>query len=220
MEKPPAEHQKVLKDLDRLLSEATDEASRAEIQRLRDSLNTPAMIEMVRAVDARESRRDKNPVLEFHDPLLPSYLTAAGSVVAGAICLYAVVLGFDVPFVVVGGKALNPWIVATLGGAVSVAFTALSLTRSFSVRFDVDGMVSRVSGSRWRRLYIGAMPWKSIRSLRERPQDRVLEVHAFSGEVFEIPMRVVNYPILRHHLDNMVMLYGGAPEPTLAAAER
>jgi hypothetical protein len=220
MEQPPAEHQKVLKDLDRLMSEATDEASRAEIQRLRDSLNTPEMIEMVRTAERKDSRRDKNPVLEFHDPLLPSYFTATGSVVAGAICLYAVMLAFDVPFVVVGGKALNPWIAAALAGAVSVGFTALSLTRSFSVRFDVDGMASRVSGSRWRRLYIGAMPWKSIRSLRERQQDLILEVHAFSGEVFEIPMRVVNYPILRHHLDNMVMLYGGAPERTLVAAER
>jgi hypothetical protein len=220
MEKPPAEHQKVLEDLERLMSEATDEASRAEIQRLRDSLNTPEMIEMVRAAERKDSSRDKNPVLEFHDPLLPAYLTATGSVAAGAICLYAVVLGFDAPVVVVGGKALNPWIVAALSGAVSVAFTALSLTRSFSVRFDVDGMASRVSGSRWRRLSIGAMPWKSIRSLRERQQDRVLEVHAFGGEVFEIPMRVVNYPILRHHLDNMVMLYGGAPERALAAGER
>ncbi len=38
--------------------------------------------------------------------------------------------------------------------------------------------------------------------------DRVLEVRAASGEVFEIPMRVVNYAILREHLDNMVRLYG------------
>jgi hypothetical protein len=36
----------------------------------------------------------------------------------------------------------------------------------------------------------------------------VLEVRAASGEVFEIPMRVVNYAILREHLDNMVRLYG------------
>ena len=52
------------------------------------------------------------------------------------------------------------------------------------------------------------MSWKSIRSLHERAADRVLEVRAASGEVFEIPMRVVNYGILREHLDNMVMLYG------------
>ena len=36
----------------------------------------------------------------------------------------------------------------------------------------------------------------------------MLEVRAASGEVFEIPMRVANYPILRKHLDNMVLLYG------------
>jgi hypothetical protein len=208
MEKRPAEHQKVLQDLDRLMNEATDEASRAEIQRLRDSLNTPGMLEMARAAERKDSHRVKNPVLEFHDPLLPAYLTATGSVVAGAVCLYAVMLAFKVPAIVVGGTALNPWIVAALSGAISVGFTALSLTRTFSVRFDVDGMASRASGGRWRRLYTGIMPWKGIRSLHERLDDGVLEVHAFSGEVFEIPMRVVNYPILRHHLDNMVLLYG------------
>jgi hypothetical protein len=68
-------------------------------------------------------------------------------------------------------------------------------------------MATRISGSRWRALNVGAMPWKDIRSLRERP-DRVLEVRVASGEVFEIPMRVINYPILREHLDNMVRLYG------------
>jgi hypothetical protein len=36
----------------------------------------------------------------------------------------------------------------------------------------------------------------------------VLEVRSAGGEVFEIPMRVANYPILRSHLDNMILLYG------------
>jgi hypothetical protein len=207
MEKAPHEHQKVLQDLDRMLSEAPDEASRDEIRRLRDSLNTPQMIEMARAAQAGTPRRNNNPVLEFHDPLLPSWVTATGSVIAAAICLYAVVLAFSVPMVVVAGKPLNPWVVAAFAGAFSIAFTALSLTRAFSIVFDTTGMASRTSGSRWRLLNIGAMPWKDIRSLRER-QDRVLEIRAASGDVFEIPMRVVNYPILRQHLDNMILLYG------------
>jgi hypothetical protein len=42
-------------------------------------------------------------------------------------------------------------------------------------------------------------------------------VRAASGEVFEIPMRVVNYRALRDHLDNMVMLYG---DTTGAAARQ
>ena len=87
-------------------------------------------------------------------------------------------------------------------------FTALSFDAQFHVRFDTEGMVSRVSGARWEQLQVGAMAWKNIRSMHERAQDRVLEVRAAGGEVFEIPMRVVNYPILRSHLDNMVMLYG------------
>jgi hypothetical protein len=208
MEKTPAEHQKVLQDLDRLMNEATDEASRQEIRRLRDSLNTPQMIEMARAAEKRKQRADRNPVLEFHDPLLPAIVTGVGCVVAVTVCIYAVVLGFKVPLVVIGGRSFNPWMVAAFAGAASVALTALSVTRTFSVRFDTEGMTSRTSGGRWRKLYVGAMPWKSIRALRERQPDRVLEVRAASGEVFEIPMRVQNYGALRNHLDNMVLLYG------------
>jgi hypothetical protein len=207
MEKGPADHQKLLQDLDRMLSEAPDEASREEIRRLRDSLNTPQMLEMARAAQQGAPRRHSNPVLEFHDPLLPSIVTGIVIVVAAAISLYSVVLGLRVPMVVVGKTALNPWLVAAFAGAVSVGFIALSLIRAFAVRFDTAGMASRISGGRWRGLHVGAMPWSDIRSLRERP-DRVLEVRAGSGEVFEIPMRVTNYAILRQHLDNMVLLYG------------
>jgi len=207
MEKAPPDREKVLQELDRLLREAPDEASREEILRLRNSLNTPEMIEMARAARKSTAQRSSDPVLEFHDPLLPSLVTATGGVIATAICLYAVALAFEAPTVVIGTLPLNPWMVAVFAGAFSVAFTALSLTRSFSVRIDTSGMATRIAGGRWRKLYIGAMPWKDIRSLRERP-DRVLEVRAASGEVFEIPMRIVNYPILREHLDNMVRLYG------------
>jgi hypothetical protein len=189
------------------MSEATDEASRAEIQRLRDSLNSPQMIEMARAAEKFKEGRNGNPVLEFHDPVLPWYVTATGCVIAATVCLYAVVLGFQADVVYLGARPVSPWLIATVAGAISLAFTALSVMRPFSVRFDTEGMMSRVSGARWRRLYVGAMPWKSIRSLRERP-DRVLEVRSASGEVFEIPMRVANYPILRNHLDNMILLYG------------
>jgi hypothetical protein len=139
---------------------------------------------------------------------LPGTVTTAGAVITAAFCLYAVMLGFEKPAIAVGGSMLNLWIVAAFAGALSVFFTALSFSRTFTVRFDTEGMLSRTSGARWRRLYTGAMGWKSIRSLQERAADRVLEVRSASGEVFEIPLRVVNYRALRDHLDNMVMLYG------------
>jgi len=212
MEKGPTEHQKLMQDLDRMLDEATDEASREEIRRLRNSLNTPEMLEMARAARKNASQRSSDPVLEFHDPLLPMLVTATGGVIATAICLYFVALGLGEPAEVIGKLPLNPWIAAAFAGAFSVGFTALSLTRAFSVRFDTSGMASRTSGARWRHLHVGSLPWKDVRALRERP-DRVLEVRAASGEVFEIPMRVVNYAILREHLDNMVRLYGEPDRP-------
>ncbi|HEU5134011.1 MAG TPA: hypothetical protein VFU13_02605 [Steroidobacteraceae bacterium] len=207
MEKTPAGHQKLLQDIERLLAEAPDEASRRDLERLRESLNSPQMLDMAREVMSKP-RSPGTLMLDFHDPLLPSVVTAAGGVIAAALCLYAVMLGFDQPAISVGGSMINLWIVAAFAGAVSASFTALSFSRTFTVRFDTEGMLSRASGSRWRRLYTGAMNWKSIRSLQERPADRVLEVRAASGEVFEIPMKVVNYRILREHLDNMVLLYG------------
>lgn len=212
MEKTPAGHQKLLQDIERLLAEAPDEASRRDLERLRDSLNSPQMLEMAREV-ASKPRSLRPLVLDFHDPLLPSVVTAAGGVVAAAFCLYGVMLGFDKPAIAVGGSTINLWIVAAFAGAVSASFTALSFTRTFTVRIDTEGMLSSTSGSRWQRLYTGAMSWKNIRSLHEREKDRVLEVRAASGEVFEIPMKIVNYRALRDHLDNMVMLYGERPEP-------
>ncbi len=48
--KTPTGHQKVLQDIDRLLTEAPDEASRHDLDRLRDSLNSPQMLDMAREV--------------------------------------------------------------------------------------------------------------------------------------------------------------------------
>jgi hypothetical protein len=208
MEKTPAGHQKLLQDIEKLLAEAPDDASRRDLERLRESLNSPQMLDMARELASGKARPTGTLVLDFHDPLLPSVVTAAGGVIAAAFCLYAVMLGLEKPAIAIGGTLLNLWIVAAFAGALSAFFTALSFMRTFSVRFDTEGMLSRTSGARWRRLYTGAMSWKSIRSLQEREKDRVLEVRSASGEVFEIPMRVVNYRILREHLDNMVMLYG------------
>jgi hypothetical protein len=207
MNEPPAEHQKLLKDIDRLLAEAPDEAARCELQSLRERLSTPEMLDMARDLESSRPRRRGELVLEFHDPLLPTMLTATGCVVATAICLFAIVDGFESPMSSIAGTPVNLWVVAAFAGAFSAMFTALSFMRSFSVRFDTEGMASRVSGARWQRLRVGAMQWKNIRSMQERP-DRVLEVRSASGEIFEIPMRVVNYPILQQHLENMVRLYG------------
>lgn len=206
----------MLQDIERLIAEAPDEASRRDLERLRDSLNSPQMLEMAREA-MNKPRAPGALVLDFHDPLLPSVVTAAGGVIAAAFCLYAVMLGFERPAISIGGAMVNLWIVAAFAGAVSAAFTALSFSRTFTVRFDTEGMLSRTNGSRWKRLYTGAMSWKDIRSLNERTKDRVLEVHAASGQIFEIPMRVVNYRALRDHLDNMVMLYGEAAPGTRKA---
>jgi hypothetical protein len=208
MNQAPTEHQKLLQHIERLMSEAPDEATRQELQRLRERLCTPEMIDMARDLERGRTRKPGELALEFHDPLLPMMVTATGSVVATATCLFAVVEGFTSPIVSMAGAEVNLWEMAAFAGAFSVMFTALSFMRTFSVRFDTRGMISRVSGARWRRLRVGAMLWESIRSLQERREDQVLEVRAASGDVFEIPMRVVNYPILQKHLENMVRLYG------------
>ena len=147
-------------------------------------------------------------MLDFHDPLLPWCVTAAGGVIAAAFCLYAVMLGFDKPAIAVGGSMINLWIVAAFAGALSAFFTALSFIAHVHRAFR-----HRRHAVAHQRLTLAA-PVHRRHELEEHSlaagaaADRVLEVRAASGEVFEIPMRVVNYGILRDHLDNMVMLYG------------
>jgi hypothetical protein len=134
-------------------------------------------------------------------------LTAGGCVAASAVCLFAVVSGFKGPIASVGGLTFNLWVVAASTGAISAALSALSFVRSFTVRCDSSGMTSRVSGRRWKDLRVGTMPWPDIRSLRERAEDGILEIRANAGAVFDIPMRVTNYAVLRQHLENVVHIY-------------
>jgi hypothetical protein len=208
MANPPTEHEKLIQDIDRMLAEAPDAASRADIQRLKDRLNSPEIRELAREREKQPPRKEQNLALEFHDPLLPMPVTAGASVVATAICLFAVLHGFEDPVVSIAGHAFNLWIVAAIAGALSVMFTALSFTRSFSVRVDTTGMASRISGTRWQGLKVGAMRWTEIRSLRKHADRGVLEVSAAGGQVFEIPMRIANFQVLETHLENMVRLYG------------
>lgn len=208
MNEPPNEHSKTLREIDRLLAEAPDEAARAELLRLRERLDAPQLRDMARELEGSQPRPKGNLVLEFHDPLLPGFFTATGCVISAAVCLFAVLEGFDHQDIVVGGTPVNLWIVAAFAGACSALFTALSFQRSFSVRFDTQGMMATSNGARWRALRVGAMRWPSIRTLHERTDDGVLEVRAAEGAVLELPMRVVNYAILHQHLENMVTLYG------------
>jgi hypothetical protein len=204
----PPRPEKLLQDIDRLLDEAPDEAARAELRALRERLNSPEVRDLARELASRKPKERGDLVLEFHDPLVPGVLTATGCVIAAAVCVFAISEGFDNPILKVGSTQLNLWIVAAFSGALSTTLTALSFARSFSVRFDTGGMTSRFNGARWRGLRVGAMNWSDIRALHERDEDGVLEIRAAGGTVLDIPMRILNYPILHQHLENMVMLYG------------
>ena len=94
MNQPPGELQKLLQHIDQLIEQAADADSRAELERLKARLNTPEMLDMARDLAGRRRARPEDLVLEFHDPLLPPVLTAAGCVIATAVCLFAVVDGF------------------------------------------------------------------------------------------------------------------------------
>jgi hypothetical protein len=211
MTEPRSEHEKLLQEIERRLSEAPDDDARAELAALRNRLNSPDIRNLAKDLEVTRPRRRADLVLEFHDPLLPTLVTAGGCVVATAISLFSVVGGFKSPVASIGSWTFNLWLVAAIAGAFSVLFSALSYNRSFTARFDTTGMTSRVNGKRWQHLRVGSMVWEEIRSLRERAEDQVLEVRTASGAMFDVPMRVINYPVLRQHLDNMVTLYGEGP---------
>ena len=206
MEKTPTEREKLLADIDRLLAEAKDEPSRRDLERLRDSLNSPQMIDMARAIETAPRRDASELVLHFHAPLFPIPLTAAGCVLASAICLYAAMLAWSNPLIQIGGRVMNLWLIAAFFGSLSVLFTAMSFKRSYFVRIDTEGMVTRAQGQRWAHLRAGDVRWKDLRGLQERAG--ILEVRRADGEVIQIPLKLVNYKVLKQHLDNMVMLYG------------
>lgn len=208
MQKSPTEREKLLADIDRLLAEAPDDESRRDLERLRATLDSPEMLDMARAIETAPKRKPSELVLHFHVPLLPMWVTGTLSVLASALCLYAAVTAWSHPVITFEGRPVNLWYVTLLFGAVSLVFFALSRRRSFFVRVDTEGMATRHGGRRYEHLRVGDMRWKDIRSLHERPDDRVLEVRTADGAVLEIPLRLVNYQILRHHLDNMVLLYG------------
>jgi hypothetical protein len=208
MNSPPNELQKLMQHVDQLIAQAPDEATRLDLQRLRARLDSPEMVDLAREMSGHRTEDPARLVLEFHDPLLPATATATGCVIAAIVCLSALIDGFQHANPWVPGADITLWVVAIFAGACSALFTALSFVRTFSVRFDTQGMVSRSAGKRWQRLQVGAMSWKDIRSLRERVEDRVLEIRAAGNKIFEVPMRLANYPILREHLENMVRLYG------------
>jgi hypothetical protein len=210
--KPPTEREKLLGDIERMLAEAPDEASRQDLLRLRESLNSPQMRDMAKAIETSPPREASELVLLFHVPALPMPLTAAVCVFASAFSLYAAMLAWSNPLIVMGGQLINLWLVAVVFGALTALFTALSFKRSFSVRIDAQGMATRFAGKRWQHLRVGAAAWKDLRGLQER-DDRVLEVRLATGGPLEVPMKLVNYKILKHHLDNMVMLYGDRTPP-------
>lgn len=200
------EREKLLADIERMLAEEPDEAGRRDLERLRDSLNSPEMMDMAQALESAPKRAPDELVLHFHAPLFPVLLTGAGCVLASATCLYAAMLAWSNPLIQIGGKVLNLWLIAALFGSLSVMFTAMSFKRSYFVRIDTEGMSARSHGKRWAHLRAGDLRWKDIRSLHERAG--VLEVRAAGGDVIEVPLGLVNYKVLKHHLDNMVMLYG------------
>ena len=211
MNQPPTELQKLLQHIDLLISQAPDDPSRAELQRLRARLDTQEMLDMARELAGSRPKSTDDLVLEFHDPLLPAAVTASACVIAAAVCLVAVINGFKSNVATLAGMEVNLWLVAAFAGACTAMFSALSFMRTFSVRADTLGMATRATGSRWQKLRVGVMPWKDIRSMQERDADGILEVRAANSATFEIPMRIVNYQILRDHLENMVRLYGDQP---------
>src|SRR4051812_3229080 len=122
MNQPQAELQKLLQHIDELLDQAPDEKTRLELQQLRARLSAPEMQDMARDLATARPSRGEELVLEFHDPLLPTVVTAFASVVAAATCVFAVVEASKHPVVPFFGNELNLWVVAVFAGACSAMF--------------------------------------------------------------------------------------------------
>src|SRR3954471_19360336 len=109
MNPPPTEHDKLLQHIDQLIEQASDEATRDELRRLRERLDTPELLDMARQMAGSRPAKPEDLVLEFHDPLLPIPLTATGCVIATAVCLFALVDGFKSNTAWFAGSQFNLW---------------------------------------------------------------------------------------------------------------
>src|SRR5689334_8832432 len=103
MEKPSGIREKLLADIEKQLAEAPDEATRQELERLRESMNSPRMLDMARDLEKSTPRQASELVLHFHAPQYPTPLTASGCVIATVICLYAAMLAFSNPLILIAG---------------------------------------------------------------------------------------------------------------------
>ncbi len=72
MNQPTGELQKLLQHIDQLIAQAPDDATRADLQRMRARLDTPEMLDMARDLAGSRPAEPGELVLEFHDPLLPT----------------------------------------------------------------------------------------------------------------------------------------------------
>ena len=61
MTEPSMEHKKLLSDIDKAMSEATDEATRRELVASAQRLSTPEMLEMARELASIARSRPRNP---------------------------------------------------------------------------------------------------------------------------------------------------------------
>ncbi len=149
---------------------------------------------MARELESSPPRGPRSLVLQFHDAAATAGVTAAGCVSRQRDLPVRRHVGLE-PSADRRSAArhVNLWIVAAFAGALTALFTALSFTRSFSVRFDTEGMMSRISGTRWQHLRVARCAGRNIRSLQERDRIACSKCARPAAKCSRLPMKVVNY---------------------------
>jgi hypothetical protein len=202
---PQIAHEDVLRTLSELEQKAPDEASRMRAAQLRVELSSPAMMAVAKDLSRWDTARHKwwylKPVLRYHEHIVWPWMTIIPGVV------FAIAAATNVWWVLAGDLAIESIRYGAIFTAATVVFCYLATRRRFSVSCSSDQVASKAIGRRYAHLRTGTMPTVSLRDVKERRNDRVLELHDKSGLVMEIPMQVDGYDQMHVFLKNMASTF-------------
>jgi hypothetical protein len=201
---PQVTHDDIVRDLSLLERTAPDEATRRHAAHMRGELMAPDVVAMAKELaDQKKPTRWWNapPVMRYHVYIVPVW----GPICACIVCVFALIA--TTYGVITGGQSLGALRYAAMFGALAVGLYLVTRLRRFSVVADVDQISCIAIGQKYARLRTGSIPTNGVRDVRERIEDKVLEVYSHSGVALEIPMQVESYKSLLRLLRNFSSLY-------------
>jgi hypothetical protein len=198
---PEAEHEKVLQDLRAIEENSPDANARELASRMRADFSSPEMLAAVRHLSKRERSRarwwNRTPSVRYHDRIIWPWLTVIPCVVL------TIATATNVWWVLTGHISISSIRYGAVFGAAALGCYYLYTLRRFSLSWSSEKISSMAMGRRYSHLKTGTIPATSLRDVRERRSDQVLEIYDTSGLAMEVPMQIDGYEHLYRILSTL-----------------